>query len=606
MDEMKNRNILKEVSIIVGYALFLVMISECVSRASMISTMMWTITHPGLLLSSIALVAGIIAIITWLTKKMSIAIWSVSIPFTVLSIVNYYKILMNSKPLTIWDFGLIDELLKIQGDMSFTIAWHAVILAGVVIGVNIILVRIINRTQVVSLTVRSRWLKLSGAIIVTGLIVSGIYLNPTVFDFLGFDDTPFNQVTFYENNGFLNALIYGINDKLALTNVDSTEEGEQIAQAQAQFYEETTVGIQRPNIILLLNESFMDVTQIENVTFNQDPLPTYRALQNETITGTFVSSQFGGGTSNVEYDVLTANTSFDLPKGMVPYTQLIHQEIESLPQLLASYGYQNTSIHSYTGWYWNRESVHQSLGFERFLDETTFENPTYIGPYISDADFMTKIIDTFEENKASDPNRPQFIFGISMQNHAPYGGSEKSIGTEVPIEITSSEGLSPENEEILEDYAQSTYLSDQALGQLLTYFASVDEPTIVLQFGDHLPSMATLLTEAGYLQNEAQTPLEQALTKYTTPMLVWDNQNRLPSENIGYIGANFIAPFLLEQAQLPLSPYYQFLQTMKEMYGMPFFEYILQADGSEVNQIETTIDWQATYEYLQYTFLGVR
>ncbi|MGL6058169.1 MAG: LTA synthase family protein [Culicoidibacterales bacterium] len=589
---------------LIGYAVFLVVITEWLSRGSLAETFIWLVPHIGIFGTAVGLIFLLLTVIYTATRRLKVSLWLITVPLVILSIVNYYKILMNSKPLTVWDFGLIDELLKIQGDMSFTIAGHVVIISVLVIYLLVKLGQILSKRQ------KSEWnltkqlvqFTLSSTALIALLL--GVYLQPHVFEVLGFDDTPYNQVTFYENNGFVNAFIYGINDKLALTSVELTPEAQEVIDAQSQFLAALPQPEQRPNIILLLNESFMDVTKIENVTFNQDPLPTYRALTETTVTGEFVSSQFGGGTSNVEYDVLTGHTSFDLPKGMVPYTQLIHQSIQSLPQLLASYGYQNTSIHSYTGWFWNRENVHQSLGFERFLDETTFVDPTLVGPYISDADFIAKVIETFETNKAANEEKPQFIFGISMQNHAPYGGDSKSIGDEVPIEIVDAPGLDEASIEMLEDYAQSTYLSDQALQTLLDYFAAIDEPTVIVQFGDHLPSMGTLLTEAGYLNNSQQSPLEQALAKYSTPIIFWDNFNQLAQseqKEIGYLGANYVATTLLQAANLPLSPYFQFLQDTKTVMGMPFFEYALLPDGNVISEVPQKI--REAYRYLESYFL---
>lgn len=594
----------KPILFLFGYAIFLVLMSEWISRGSLITTGIWLVPHIGVALALVSLFFLILATLYFLTRRLKLTLWLTTLPIIVFSIVNYYKILMNSKPLTIWDFGLVDELLKIQGDMTFTIAGHVVLAVVVVLAALITISKKMWKQKPPRVLWYRRLGETLGALVLLVALVGGVYLKPAVFEMIGFDDTPYNQVTFYENNGFVNSLIYGINDKLALTNVTMTPEAQKVIDAQNQFIANVPQPSKRPNIILLLNESFMDVTKIPNLEFNQDPLPTYRALTQETVTGDFVSSQFGGGTSNVEYDVLTGHTSFDLPKGMVPYTQLIHQPIQSLPQLLASYGYQNTSIHSYTGWFWNRESVHKNLGFEQLLDETTFVEPTKVGPYISDQDFMNKIIETFETNKAVDPNRPQFIFGISMQNHAPYGGEEKSIGEESPIAITNSQGLDEESVEILEDYAQSTYLSDQALKQLLDYFANQDEPTIVVQFGDHLPSMGTILAEAGYLNNPEQTEFEQTLAKYTTPVVFWDNYNRLeksPTKEIGYIGGNYLAATLLQMANLPLSPYFQFLLDTKEEMGMPFFEYSLLPTGEQLQA--PALNLREAYQYLESHFL---
>ncbi|MGL6249267.1 MAG: hypothetical protein ACRC3A_09235, partial [Culicoidibacterales bacterium] len=72
-------------------------------------------------------------------------------------------------------------------------------------------------------------------------------------------------------------------------------------------------------------------------------------------------------------------------------------------------------------------------------------------------------------------------------------------------------------------------------------------------------------------------------------------------KELGYLGANYVSTTLLQAAQLPLSPYFQFLQDTKNVTGMPFFEYALLPDGNVVTDIPQKI--RDAYRYLESYFL---
>ena len=131
----------------------------------------------------------------------------------------------------------------------------------------------------------------------------------------------------------------------------------------------------KPNVIFVMSEAFWDPTLLTNVTFSEDPVPTIHRLQKESSTGYLLSPQFGGGTSNVEFEVLTGNSMSFLPGGSIPYQQYISKPIPSLASYFADQGYKSMGIHSYEGWFWDRNKVYKELGFESFKSSEHFVNP---------------------------------------------------------------------------------------------------------------------------------------------------------------------------------------------------------------------------------------
>lgn len=58
-------------------------------------------------------------------------------------------------------------------------------------------------------------------------------------------------------------------------------------------------------VITILSESFSDPTRVPGITMTEDPMPNIRALKQTTTSGLMLSPGFGGGTANIEYQVLT-------------------------------------------------------------------------------------------------------------------------------------------------------------------------------------------------------------------------------------------------------------------------------------------------------------
>ena len=92
-------------------------------------------------------------------------------------------------------------------------------------------------------------------------------------------------------------------------------------------------------------------------------------------------------------------------------------------------------------------------------------------------------------------------------------------------------------------------MSDKALKHLIRYFEDVDEPTVIVFFGDHLPDLDdsfydTLLGEkTENLEGEA---LEQL---YKVPFLIWANYD-IEEQTIERTSNNYLGTYLAEVAGL--------------------------------------------------------
>ena len=73
-----------------------------------------------------------------------------------------------------------------------------------------------------------------------------------------------------------------------------------------------------------------------------------------------------------------------------------------------------------------------------------------------------------------------------MQNHSAY----QMAWTDLPREVWLTGALEGRFNTV-NQYLSLVYQSDQAFEYLLDYFSQVEEPTLILLFGDHQPQVAT-------------------------------------------------------------------------------------------------------------------
>ena len=137
--------------------------------------------------------------------------------------------------------------------------------------------------------------------------------------------------------------------------------------------------------------------------------------------------------------------------------------------------------------------------------------------FLSDRSMYNRIIDLYENNSEDEP---LFLFGVTMQNHGGY--TNDLNGTFVP-EIKTQYEQKFYSTDILDNYLSLIYETDKAYEELINYFSKVDEPTVIVMFGDHQPS--DIVTQPIYANNAVtdQKTLKGRTERYKTPYIIWSN-----------------------------------------------------------------------------------
>lgn len=302
-----------------------------------------------------------------------------------------------------------------------------------------------------------------------------------------------DQVWNYDNNGFLIGFLYNWN-RYEVPKPDGYSE-DKVAEIYEE-YEDKQEEDKSPklstkdyNIIVVLEESFYDPSIIRNIYkySGGDVTPELHKIQKKYPSGQMYSLDYGGGTANMEFEVLTGLSNFWA--NTVPYSDVLSR-VDTVPSIASyakSQGYQTMTIHSFNGGMYKRDLVLPKLGFDEFMTELEMDYTEKDGhsSYINDRSAFQQTLKELRERDGK-----QMISLLTMQNHAPYNVSNYD-NYEFKVENVDNEA----ERQAIEVYLQTVHNSDKYLGEFISELDNFDEPTVVLLYGDHSPGVFPRVNE---------------------------------------------------------------------------------------------------------------
>ncbi len=505
----------------------------------------------------------------------------------IFGLVNHYVMEFRSTPFVPWDILSVNTAASVAGNYDFTPS-------GRVILVSILFLALIFCVRF--LRFRSEW-KLYARMISAALVVLVLcvfvnalqnddfktkhYLYPFLFTPAYMTQVNGMLVTFAMN------LEYIAVDRPADYHAEDAKET--LETYESSDTAENTEDL--PNIIVIMDEAFSDLSVVGDFETNEDYMPFVHSLEqgnDNTVTGYLNVSVCGGNTANTEFEFLTGNTMAFLPAGSIPYQQYIKSETPSLAEYLSGLGYETYGMHPYNASGWDRDRVYPLLGFENIIFFDDFTDKTFLRKYVSDDSDFKNIIQTYEQK---DEGHPAFIFNVTMQNHGSYTDAYNNFTPDVTVTGTDSF--------VLEQYLSLVKRTDQALENLIDYFAGQKEKTIIVFFGDHQPAdsvAAPVLALNGKDANSLNS--EDQRLRYQVPYVIWANYDI--EEGIGEdTSANYLAASVLQTAGVPTSAYQNYLLELEEDYPVISAVRVEKSDGTETNSKEEK-KGLLQYQQLQY------
>jgi phosphoglycerol transferase MdoB-like AlkP superfamily enzyme len=273
-----------------------------------------------------------------------------------------------------------------------------------------------------------------------------------------------------------------------------------------------------PNIIVVMNEAFSDLEVLGELKTNTDCMPFFHSLTENTMKGYAYSSVFGGNTANSEYEFLTGNTLAFLPSGITAYQLYVSAGDYSLVGQLNGLGYKTIAMHPYLESCWNRASVYSDYGFSETYFMNDYRNRTYIRHYISDMSNYKYLISLYQDYRESDTETPLFFFNVTMQNHGSY--TQKWYNLDRTVYLT---GALEGEYTTADQYLSLISESDSAFEMLTDYFSEVDDPTIILIFGDHQPNLGDDFYKSIIGESVDEFSTAETELMHMVPFALWAN-----------------------------------------------------------------------------------
>ena len=555
---------------------------------------------------------------------------------------EYFVISFRERPAMIWDVLALRTAMTVSANYRFTVTPRLVFtfLGTLLLGIGSWKVPLRLENRKIRWKARGAWAGVTAAfsVLLYGVLTPALKLSVPMWD----------PIISFERQGFLLSTVLSL--ETLFPQKPAGYETETARQLLERLEEEAAAGAdtgtaadigtaaeakagEKPgneaeilgrnetvvpeNVICIMNESFADLRIFNGLvsgnSFETDGpfLSYYDSLSENAQKGWLYVPVFGAMTANSEYEFLTGNSCAFVPQGSIPYQFYTKPGDGSLARVFGEAGYRTVAMHPYPGYNWNRTEAYENLGFDEFLDQDYYEASGFLDEeetggsadsrmprgYLSDAADYEALIRQVEEKE---PGEKLFLFNVTMQNHGGYEVADFPAD----VHVTAVNGGDCLGEYPKADqYLTLMKRSDEALKMLLDYFSACSQPTLIVLFGDHEPSVETSFYEALYGTRWSQVPGEQKRYSFVTPYLIWSNYER-DAGDLGDMSAFMLGGQVLRAAGMEAGGFGYAVERLRGEYPMVHSMGLLTRDGQFLDVLETgTLDLSQTvkeYHTLQY------
>ena len=510
-------------------SLIIIFVMEWMSRHSFVAAWTFTVDHTGPYLFNSYCVFVALSIV-FLSRRRGWWRVFVTMFFIILGIINCVILLNRVSPFGYTDLYMIGDLLTMQ-DSNYFSAQEA-LLTIIALVIYIILMAIYLAKGPKKADPKPFWQRL----IVVALLFISLYPATVFLRNAGIMTSYFgNLAQGYLDYGYLYGFSTSVIDRgMSRPFGYSEAKIDSILENDAAYVStlKTSDG-EMPNIVVILLESFYDVSGAEFLETSEDPIPFIHSLEQNYSTGYCIVPVVGAGTCNSEFEVLTGlSCSFFGPGEYPQKTILKETDVESYADVLSDLGYGTHVVHNNGGNFYSRANAFSMMGFDTFTCKELLDITDYtpLGNWPTDDILLGATMDAMDTTEGSD-----FVYTITVEGHGSYPTYE--VETDPVIEVNAV-GKTEEENWAWEYYVNRIYNVDDFIHQYIDALDARGEDTLVIMFGDHLPTMGLTAdeVEAGDLyktkyftwNNFGMEKEDQDLTTY---QLVSEYLNRLGIHN---------------------------------------------------------------------------
>lgn len=490
--------------IAVPFAMELVI--ESLSRKSMIGGVKYFFDKPVLFLFNTLIIMLTVSVALFFKREFFVYTM-VTVIWLIFGIVNFVTLHLRVTPFSAVDITLLESAISVSGHYLNIMNIAMIIVAIVVVLVSMIYLyrkapKHEHRTQ--------KKIIISG--ISVALLAACIFFIKSKSNSVQALSTNYTNISeAYENYGFVYCFTNSIIDTGISEPEDYSKEAvdEVLTSIQSATYSESSDT--KPNIIFVQLESFFDVDTVKGLKLSQDAIPNFHKLQENYSNGLLTVPTVGAGTVNTEFEVLTGMSQRDFGTSEYPYKTILRSNTsESVCNDLRNIGYTSHCVHNNEATFYGRNKVFESLGFDTFTS-MEYMNGLEDNPngWKKDRILTGEILDTLDSTQG-----PDFTLGLTVQSHGKYKGFSVEDSSAIQVESVPESG----DKESYQYYVNQLNEVDEMIGNLVSALEHRDEKTILVLYGDHLPS----------LDIDKQDLTDSNL--YQTQYVVWDNMGLSKTE----------------------------------------------------------------------------
>lgn len=479
-----------------GLCLFI----ESCSRHSVKEAFMFLTDTPWIFMYNSLIIFATLLVVYLFRKRIAIRV-TLGVIWCFLGIINGCILAKRVTPFSYTDLKLIGDLFAMNS--TYFTAFECVlviILVAVVVALNVLLYikapkfkgKIRKLASFVAIGSCFMWLPMVTEAAVESKVLSTYFENIA----LG-----------YKEYGF----VYGFSTSVVGTGMSkpANYNEETIVQIQDSIQvTETVAEEEMPNVVVVLLESFIDPTEVNYLEIEGDPVPNFHYLEDNFTTGYLTVPVVGAGTANAEFEVLTGMSMRFFGTGEYPYKTILKEtDCESIASDLGKLGYSTHVVHNNTAKFYSRNNAFSMMGFDSFVSKEFMIVDEYntLGTWAAD----NLLLEQIDKVMNGSENQQDLVYCITVQGHGAYPTEAVFEDPEFKVTGAPTEELNYS----WEYYVNEIHFVDEFIGNLIAQLEARDEDTLLVLWGDHLPTMG--------LEEEDMASGSTFKTKYVT----WNNFN---------------------------------------------------------------------------------
>ena len=232
---------------------------------------------------------------------------------------NYFVSVFRGTPILPWDFKALGTAVAVAGSYSLSMTWQ---IAICIMLVTLLAWALRPYYKMGHFRLRKGDLLRRGSVLIAGLLCLIPIAHPQILGMFGVETDVWDQLGAYQTGGAAAEFLRNTEFMEVEKPDDTTPERVNAIVNGTEDDPTPNVGVDHPNIVAIMNESWADFEDFGNLTLTESPMNYINSVSN-AIHGHAYTSVFGAGTSTSEFEFLTGNSMNFLPSGSIPYQQYI-------------------------------------------------------------------------------------------------------------------------------------------------------------------------------------------------------------------------------------------------------------------------------------------